>query len=117
MKYHGYYSAHQDKRYGHCIYKDSDGNNIKITEVIDATKKPITKWNDLVFVGEVTDFVSSTVKMDSFLDFKTPQDEILKLKELYNKACEVLEIQKKCQGQFKQTNKCFCYTCPVKNVN
>jgi hypothetical protein len=114
MKYHGYYSAHQDNKYGHIIYKDNEGNNVKVTEVIDALRKPVSKWNDLVFVGEVTDFVSSTVKI---YDKPSQMSEAEYLKELYNRALEALANQNKCQKQFKVTNKCFCHTCPIKNIN
>jgi hypothetical protein len=103
MKYIGWYSAASDKKFGHAIYLDKDGLEIKITEVISDGKKPLSKWNDLICVGEV-DKCIKTLKVD----FNRSVEELLTL------AREGLAEQIACQKQFANTNKCFCHTCPLK---
>ena len=103
MKYYGYYSAHADRQFGHCLYKTPDGLVIKITEVT-SKDKPFGRWNDYVCLGEVTDYIkSNTVKLSA-----TPE-------VLLELCYAAIAVEKKCQEQFPRTGKCFCFTCPLKN--
>jgi hypothetical protein len=102
MKHYGYYSAYADSQFGHCIYLTPDGLKVKVTE-ITRQDKPAGKWNDFVYLGEVTECIKPK-KIDWNID-----PEIL-----LQKAQAMLAQQKSCQLQFPSTGKCFCYTCSTK---
>ncbi len=97
----GYYSRAADHKFGHAIYTDSSGLKIKITEVIDENKSPLSKWNDLVCVGEVIECIKFNDKQQ------------LSVPEMLEQALNMIQEQKTCQAQFTKTKKCFCFTCPV----
>lgn len=106
MKYYGYYSAAADRKFGHALYKTPDGITVRVTEAVSGIdKKPGSKWNDLLFIGEITDCIQP-YKVD-----RNPS-----VYQLLAVAQKELSEQKACRKQFPETGKCFCYTCPVVNM-
>ena len=101
--YIGYYSAASDKKFGHAIYLDKNGLEIKITEVISEGKTPMSKWNDLICVGPVDKCIKTLN-----VDFNRSVEELLVL------ARKGIAEQVACQKQFPTTGNCFCHTCPLK---
>lgn len=106
-KYHGYYSDYQAKKFGFCLYKTPDGDVIKITEAVEIGHKLNNKWNDNVFLGEITECVKTNGF--SFADY-----DKLNTQQLYERIVEMKQEQDRCQKQFSKTNTCFCHTCPIK---
>jgi len=102
MKMYGYYSAYADKEFGHCIYLTPEGIEIKVTEVT-SQDKPAGKWNDFVYLGEVTECIKP-----NGIAWDVSPDTLLQ------KAQAMAAQQKSCQSQFSSTGQCFCYTCPTK---
>jgi hypothetical protein len=56
-KLDAYYSRKMEEMTGHStlLTRVSDGEMIRVTEVIPCGRKPLAQWEDLVFVGEVFD--------------------------------------------------------------
>lgn len=102
-KLYGWYSAYADQMFGHVVYKTSDGLTVKITEVCDSIDNPTGSWNDYVCLGEVIEC----------LTIRPIKEEKIEL--ALAKAKDAFKIMQDCKDQFSKTNKCFCYTCPVKN--
>lgn len=109
-KMYGWYSAHMDRNFGHAVYLSPEGLEIKITEVLNSPdKRPSGKWNDYVYVGEVTTFIKGN---DVELIDKSLPIEV-QSRQLMDLAMSMIATQNSCQEQFSRTGKCFCHTCPV----
>ena len=105
--YYGWYSEACDRRNGHAVYLDKDGNEVKITEVMsDSDKKPTNKWNDNIYVGEVVKWVRTIDYLDG-----------LSTMALLEKVQEMVKEQQVCQAQSPVSKRCFCGTCPINNSN
>lgn len=102
-KLYGWYSKHADQMFGHVLYKDFNGLTVKITEICDSADQPTGNWNDYVCLGEVIECIKT----------RPAKQEDPKL--ALAKAKDALKEMQECKVQFAKTNKCFCYTCPVKN--
>lgn len=102
-----WYSAAADRKFGHAVYADSSGLEIKVTEVVtNPDSEPGSRWNDLIYVGEVVRLVRTANKPDPAT-----------LWELHQQISSDLKEQEDCRKQFTATKKCFCYTCPINNKN
>lgn len=104
MSTHAWYSAVADRKFGHIVYKDKDGLEIKCTEIRDIPE-PYSLWNDAIYVGEVEGFVRSTRNWN----------EDISMVDLLDLILEGLADQRKCLAQRASTgsNKCTCFTCPI----
>jgi hypothetical protein len=76
-----------------------------VTEVVSEGVKPLSKYNDLVYVGKVKTFIRNNMK-----DYSN-----LSISDLLDIANERNNEIIKCNKQFKKANKCFCATCPINN--
>lgn len=104
MKHYGYYSETADKKFGHALYRTPEGFTLKVTEATCNDIKPLSLWNDLIFIGEITDCIKPN-KVGAAI----PLEQLLVL------ARKERAQQISCQEQFHTTGKCFCCTCPVVN--
>jgi hypothetical protein len=103
MATHAWYSAVADRKFGHIIYKDKNGLELKCTEV-RSIPEPYSLWNDAVYLGEVEIFVRSTKNWN----------EDISMTDLLTLIQDGLSEQVKCKSQIEKTGKCFCFTCPIK---
>jgi len=55
----GYYSKKSAERYGYWLYRTESGKIVEVTTVLDSGQKPVSAWEDEVFVGYVSEFVKS----------------------------------------------------------
>lgn len=104
---YGYFSQKAASTIGFVVYRDEFGLDIKVTEVVSEGVKPLSKYNDLVYVGKVKTFIRNNMK-----DYSN-----LSISDLLDIANERNNEVIKCNKQFKKTNKCFCATCPINNKN
>jgi hypothetical protein len=104
MSFHAWYSAAQDMKFGHVVYKDKNGLEIKCTEV-DERPEQFSKWNDAIYVGEVETFVRNAQRNE--MDDMDPY-------QLLNRVQDALAEETRCKAQFASTGKCFCFGCPIK---
>lgn len=110
---YAWYSEHQDMLSGHCLYKTIDSLIIKVTEITSFKEiKPRSKWNDLIYLGEVNECVKSNKQLIKGLDNSIPIEN--QMNKIYEIAAEMQRKEIACKRQFKKTQKCFCFTCPVK---
>ena len=112
---YAWYSEHQDKFSGHCLYKTLDNLIIKVTEITSFKEtKPLSRWNDLIYLGEVNECIKVNKQSIKGIDSSIPiENQMGKLFEIAN---DMLYKEIACKKQFKTTQKCFCFTCPVKYV-
>lgn len=104
MSFHAWYSAAQDRKFGHVVYRDKDGLEIKCTEV-DEGPEQHSKWNDAIYVGVVEDFIRNAQKHD--INDIDPH-------QLLNRVQDALAEEARCRAQIATTGKCFCFGCPIK---
>ncbi len=52
----GWYSKKSEYRFGYCIYLNSNGEEVKVTEVTDGDISN-SKWDDQINKGEVVKYV------------------------------------------------------------
>lgn len=72
-KYVGYYSAKAELAVGCAWYSTPTRDRVKVSEVITAGKEPMSKWDDLVCIGEVLDCVETNSFLSDFWD-EDPDD-------------------------------------------
>lgn len=53
----GFFSAKANAEGHGCIYENSVGKHVRVTEIIDEGKIPTSKWDDLVCVGMICKYV------------------------------------------------------------
>lgn len=110
---YAWYSEHQDKLTGHCLYKTLDGITVKVTEIVSHKEiKPCSKWNDLIYLGEVNE----CIKGNSFYSTQNSLPIEKQLNNLYKLYNEMTKTENSCKKQFKKTNICFCFKCPIKRI-
>jgi hypothetical protein len=54
----GWYSEEADERIGHCLYLNTNNEEVKVTEVTD-DETSTSEWDDKINVGEVVKYVRS----------------------------------------------------------
>jgi hypothetical protein len=59
---YGFYSAKCATLHGCCVYKRPDGSYINVTSVSKSATASGTSWDDVVFVGEVTECVTPNMQ-------------------------------------------------------
>ena len=94
---YGWYSVRQSKICGVIVYKTADGKEVEVTTV-SPTMDHMTHWDDISYVGPVTDFVRrvSFGEMgdnSEFGDGENLTDE--QLQRLHNKISNALSKMKK----------------------
>ena len=57
---YGFYSPSADVWSGHCIYVNSVGQRVKVTEVRTGVNEPSSLHTDIVAVGRVVRFISNS---------------------------------------------------------
>jgi len=60
-KIYGFYSAKSDEIFGHCIYLNLNNEPVKVTGAFE-TSNPDYRWDDIVKVGVLGNFVSAHYK-------------------------------------------------------
>ncbi len=63
---YGWYSAKADESFGHVIYLNDGGKEVKVMNVSLSTECPSYKWDDKVYVGEVTEYLRGSKQHDNF---------------------------------------------------
>ncbi len=104
--FNAWYSAACDRLYGHVVYRDKDGVELKVTEVASDSNTPSGKWNDAIFLGEVVTWVRS--------NRRTIEHSAEAVSKLHSELTSLITEQNRCQKQFAETGNCFCFTCPIK---
>jgi hypothetical protein len=59
-----YYSAESARRVGCAFYPDKSGVEVAVSEVVDVGRKPVSRWPDLVFVGQVRNVCVRSVPLE-----------------------------------------------------
>ena len=56
-KLFGWYSRKQEMMNGYLVYRSPSGEEVGVTEVTSENEKPFSVFDDIISVGEVTEFV------------------------------------------------------------
>lgn len=100
IKYNGWYSKYSAGEFGYIEYENEKGETVLVTEITSDDQAPLSKWNDLVYVGDVCKFIKSHKKND----YSSVVDTLFRVHER-------LQQVNQCASQFNKTNKCFCFLC------
>jgi len=58
------YHSSQCSLLGYSIYRKQNGQPVATTEVITENKEPLSVWDDLIFVGKITEYISTPRSME-----------------------------------------------------
>lgn len=58
---YAFYSDEAAKKFGTVVWKNTNGEMITATAICDDPKGETYKWKDKVYVGEVVQFISSSI--------------------------------------------------------
>ena len=59
---HAFYSAEAAEKFGTVVYAQADGTQVTATCITDDAEGSEYFWDDKVYVGEVTRFISTTIQ-------------------------------------------------------